>query len=94
MLGKERGIHDGTIFKVPKNFDLFIKGARHLNKKIMKITNLALCKTLKKADSESQFRSQLVKLILQEVTEIVIEDHGVDNMKQSIQDVVEEVKYL
>jgi hypothetical protein len=94
MLGKDRGFHDGTIFNVPRSFDFFIKGEREVNTKITKITNLALYRTLKKADSESQSRSQLVKLILQEVMEIIIEDHGVDNMKQSIQDVVEEVKYL
>jgi hypothetical protein len=35
-----------------------------------------------------------VKLILQEVMEIIIEDHGVDNIYQSIQDIIEEVKYL
>jgi hypothetical protein len=58
------------------------------------ITNLDLYRTLKKADSESQSRSQCVKLILQEVMEIIIEDHGVDNMKQSTQDLIEEVKYL
>jgi hypothetical protein len=28
MLGKERGFHDGTIFKVPRSFDFFIKGSR------------------------------------------------------------------
>jgi hypothetical protein len=80
ILGKERGIHNGTIFKVPRSFNFFIEGARQVNKKTTKIINLALYRTLKKADSESQSRSQLVKLILQEVMEIV-EDHGVENMK-------------
>jgi hypothetical protein len=94
MFGKERGIHDGTIFKVPRSFDFSIKGTRQVNNKSMKITNLDLYRTLKKADSESQSRSQLMKLILQEVMGIIIEDHGVHNMKQSIQDIVEEVKYL
>jgi hypothetical protein len=51
-------------------------------------------RTLNKDDSEYQPRSQVVKLILQEVMEIVIEDHGVENMKQSIRDVIEGVKYL
>jgi hypothetical protein len=59
-----------------------------------KIRNMALYRTLKKADLESQSQSQLVKIILQEVMEIIIEDHGVENMKRSIQDVIEEVKYL
>jgi broad-specificity NMP kinase len=39
-------------------------------------------------------RNKLVKLILQEVVEIIIEVHGVDNMNQSIQDIIEEVKYV
>jgi hypothetical protein len=88
----ERGFHDGTIFKVPWSFYFFIKGAREVNINFMKITNIYI--TLKKADSESHSRSQLMKLILQEVMEIIIEDHGVDNTNQSIQDVIEEVKYL
>jgi hypothetical protein len=52
-----------------------------VNINFTKITNLALYRTLKKTDLESQSNSQLVKLILQEVMEIVIEDHGVENMK-------------
>jgi hypothetical protein len=51
----ERGFHDGTIFKVPRSFDFFIKGAREVNINFRNITNLALYRTLKKADSESQF---------------------------------------
>jgi hypothetical protein len=42
MLDKERGFHDGTIFKVPRSFDFFIKGAREVNKNFTKITHLAL----------------------------------------------------
>jgi hypothetical protein len=72
MLEKERVIKDRTIFKVPRSFNLFIKGAREVNINFLKITNLALHRTLKKADSESQSQSQLVKLILQEVMEIII----------------------
>jgi hypothetical protein len=65
-----------------------------VNIKFTKITNLALYRNLKKADSEFQSRSQLVKLTLQEVMGIIIEDHGVENMIQSTQDIIEEVKYL
>jgi hypothetical protein len=35
-----------------------------------------------------------MKLIIQEVMEIIIEDHGTDNMEQSIQYIIEEAKYL
>jgi hypothetical protein len=80
MLGKERGIQYGTIFKDPRSFDFFIKGAREVNINFTKIKNLTLYRTLKKSDLESQSRSQLVKIILQEVMEIVIEDHGVDRI--------------
>jgi hypothetical protein len=65
-----------------------------VNIQFTKITNLALYRTLKKAHSEFQSQSQLVKLTLQEVMGIIIEDHGVENMIQSIQDIIEEVKYL
>jgi hypothetical protein len=50
----KNGIQDGTIFKVPKSFDLFIKGAREININFTKITNLALYRILKKSDLESQ----------------------------------------
>jgi hypothetical protein len=53
MFYKERISHDGTIFKVPRSFDFFIKGATEVNTKTTKIKKLALYRTLKKADSES-----------------------------------------
>jgi hypothetical protein len=39
-------------------------------------------------------KNNTVMVILKEVMEIGIEDNGVENMKQSIQYAVEEVKYL
>jgi hypothetical protein len=81
---KRKGIPRRTIFKVPRSFDFFIKGAREVNIKFTKITNLALYRTLKKADSEFQSQSQLVKFTLQEVMGIIIEDHGVENIRLDI----------
>jgi hypothetical protein len=34
--GKERGFEDGAIFKFPRSFDLFIKGARETDKNFTK----------------------------------------------------------
>jgi hypothetical protein len=89
MFDTERGFHE-----VPRSFDFFIKGAREVYINFTKIMNIALYIIPKKADSESQSRSQLVKLILQGIMEIIIEDRGVDNMNQSIQDITAEFKYL
>jgi hypothetical protein len=51
MLDKESGIEDRTIFKVPRSFVFFIKGAREVKTIFTKITKLALYRTWKKADS-------------------------------------------
>jgi hypothetical protein len=48
MLGKEREFHDGTIFKAPRSFNFFIKGAKELNINVTKITNLVVYRTLRK----------------------------------------------
>jgi hypothetical protein len=50
IIDKERGIEDGTTFNIPRSFNFFIKGAREVNINFMKITNLAVYRTLKKAD--------------------------------------------
>jgi len=94
MCNKERGFEDGTMFKVPRSFDFFIKAAGEVNSDYSKITKLALYKTLKNADSESKSRSQLSKLIMQEVMDLTIEDHGIDDDAESIEDIVAQVKQV
>jgi hypothetical protein len=78
---KERGLEDETIFNVLKMFDLFIRGERRMaDEDFRKITDLAIYRSIKKIKTSGpyiyQSLSQLLKLIMNEAMEIIIESHG------------------
>jgi hypothetical protein len=75
----ERGFEDETIFIVPKIFYFFLRGERRVSDDFRKISDLAIYHSIKKTKIFGPFidpsRSQLLKLILDEAMEIIIENH-------------------
>jgi hypothetical protein len=75
-------------------FQLFIRGERRVVYDFRKITDLAIYRSIKKSGPYDQLQSQLLKLIMEEATEIVIENHGEKKLDGTIQDIRDGVKEL
>jgi hypothetical protein len=70
----ETGFEDENLFIVPQKFDFFIRGERRVAYDFQKITDLDIYRSIKKSGPEDQSRSQILKLILEEAIEIVMEN--------------------
>jgi hypothetical protein len=75
-------------------FDFFIRGERRVVYDFRKITHLAIYRSIKKSGPGDQLRSQLLKLILEETTEIVIENQREKKLDGTIQEFRNGVKEL